>query len=142
MAKIIPLDEPKQNPLEDLQRLANLKGYGDGVLDTLKEAFLPYKIKIEGNLIPDWLITLQPTGESKTVKFIKEIVKPKVYILTRSGYAFGIDTRTGKVFKVKDYSVFQAGTLQQLLSNPVTLVLLGLGLGAGTYLLFRKLREG
>jgi len=144
MAKIIPLDEPKtQSPFEDLQRLANLKGYGEGVLDTLKEAFMPYKIKLEGNLIPDWLVTLQPqAGESKTVKFLKEIVKPKVYILTRSGYAFGVDVRTGKVFKVNDYSVFQPGALQQLLSNPVTLTLLGLALGAGSYFLFKKLREG
>lgn len=143
MAKIIPVDEPKtDNPFDALNRLANLKGYGEGVLDTLTDAFMPYKIKIEGRFIPDWLITLQPSkGESKTVRFLKEVIQPKVYILTRSGYAFGIDVKTGKTFKVKDYSVFQAGALQQLLSNPVTLTLLGLGIGAGTYLLVKKLRE-
>jgi len=142
MAKIIPLDDAQGNPLQDLQRLAELKGYGENFVEGLKEALMPYKIKLEGRLLPDWLITVKPQQESGFIKFVKDVFQPRVYILTNSGYAFGIDLRSGKVFKVTDFSVFQPGTFQQLVSNPITLALLGFGIGMGTYYLIKKLREG
>jgi len=135
MAKVIPVDE---NPQAEM-------GFAGGLVDITdlaKQMFFPRLIKLEAKYAPDILIELQPSGKGNAVwEFIKKTARPKVYILTNGGMAFGIDIATGRTFKVSDPNVFKPGALQEFLSSPVGLAITGAGIGILGYLIYRGLKR-
>jgi len=95
-----------------------------GVIDTIEKqiysaavkAATPVKIKIEWNYLPDWLIDFSasssPSGPSKFL----QLTKPKVYVLTRSGYTFGFDAYSKKPVPVPP-DAFKPGKFQSFLQS-------------------------
>ncbi len=139
MAKVIPVNE---NPQAELGFAGN---YGEitGLTELTKQMLYPRLIKFEAKYLPDILIEVQPTtGKGNAIwEFIKKTAKPKIYILTNGGMAFGVDIATGRTFKVSDPNVFKPGALQQFLSSPAGLMLAGAGIGILGYLIYRGLKR-
>ena len=139
MAKVIPVD---QNPQAELGLVGDYAGDFVDFSDLTRQVLFPRLIKIEAKYLPDILIEVQPTGKGNAVwEFIKKTAKPKIYILTNGGMAFGVDIATGRTFKVSDPNVFKPGALQQFLSSPVGLMLAGAGIGILGYLIYRGLKR-
>jgi hypothetical protein len=132
MAKVIPIEKESAPPTS----------FSD-LTDLIKQAIYPRFIKIESNLLPDLLIEINPYArqESSSWKFLKKILRPRVYVLTQGGYAFGYDLSTGKMFKVTNPKVFTKGALQSFLSNPIGLFTTGLLIGLAGYIFIRGIKS-
>ena len=139
MAKVIPLDKPKEENSLNFNEL--FSGYNGSILKDAIKLMLPRYIKLEAKYLPDFLIDTSAGAKNPVVKKIKEITQPKIYFLLYSGDAFVLDLNTGKVKKIEpDPRIFQKGSLQKLFTTETGLAILGFVLGAAGFYLFKKLR--